>query len=468
MKVILKKIKPFDFEPMHASITEVYDASVYEGRIARALDLAKKHGFSHLLVYADREHFANVHYFTGFDPRFEEALLLLTEGKKPLLLVGNEGYSYVTVIPFAIDIMLYYNFNLAGMPRFEESIDSIQEAYEQVGIDRESRVGLIGWKFYEDSDGVEGRFISDVPNYIVESVKARVDAKNVENVTHFLSSASEGLRSDLEAVELAALEVAGTMTSRGVYNLMKNLRAGQREIEAGANLQLNGNPMVAHPNINFTLPSIRQGLASPKENTLEYGSVWNVGLGYRGAMVARTGVYCASEDEVKEEYKDVWQKAYVPYFKVMAIWYETVAIGVTGKHVVEKIQREVPEFKNLGISFNFGHLSHSEEWTDGLFTLTKGIPLRSGMLIQCDIIANPPGLPGVHIEDGLALADEKLRAELAEKHPESWARIEQRRTMMKEVLGIDISDDILPFSDIQGAFHPWAANLEYVMALDKH
>lgn len=71
--------------------------------------------------------------------------------------------------------------------------------------------------------------------------------------------------------------------------------------------------------------------------------------------------------------------------RVMAIWYETVAIGVTGKHVVEKIQREVPEFKNLGISFNFGHLSHSEEWTDGLFTLTKGIPLRSGMLIQCDI-----------------------------------------------------------------------------------
>ena len=88
------------------------------------------------------------------------------------------------------------------------------------------------------------------------------------------------------------------------------------------------------------------------------------------------------------------------------------------------------------------------------------------MAIQCDIISNPPGLPGVHIEDGLALADAKLRGELKANFPESWQRIEQRRKMMKEVLGINISDDILPFSDIQGVFHPWAANLETIMAIE--
>lgn len=466
MKVVLKKIKPLEFETLHSSITEVYDGSLYEARIERALNLAKQEGLSHLVVYADREHFANLHYFTGFDPRFEEALLLLTEGKKPLLLVGNEGFSYCKVISFDIDIMLYYNFNLAGMPRFEETIDSIQEAFDKIEINEESRVGLVGWKFYDDCEGLDGRYIYDVPHYIVESLKKRVKEGRIENATSLLSCASKGLRSNLEAQELAVLEVAGTMTSRGIYNLMKNLKPGIREIEAAANLNLNGNPLVAHPNVNFTLPGIRQGLASPKENKLEYGSVWNAGLGYRGAMVARTGVFCASSDEVKEEFKDVWEKAYIPYFKIMAVWYETVAIGVTGKHVVETIQRKVPEYENLGIALNFGHLTHSEEWTDGLFTLTKGIPLRSGMAIQCDIISNPPGLPGVHVEDGLALADEKLRAQIKADFPESWQRIEQRRKMMKEVLGINISDDILPFSDIQGVFHPWAANLETIMAIE--
>src|SRR5262249_18321563 len=30
-----------------------------------------------IVVYADREHFANLAFFSGFDPRFEEAILVL-------------------------------------------------------------------------------------------------------------------------------------------------------------------------------------------------------------------------------------------------------------------------------------------------------------------------------------------------------------------------------------------------------
>ena len=32
---------------------------------------------THLVVYGDREHFANLAYLTGFDPRFEEAVLIV-------------------------------------------------------------------------------------------------------------------------------------------------------------------------------------------------------------------------------------------------------------------------------------------------------------------------------------------------------------------------------------------------------
>src|SRR5579859_3311278 len=55
---------------------------------------------THTIVYGDREHFANLAYLTHFDPRFEEALLILTqEERSPLLLVGNECEGYVGVSP---------------------------------------------------------------------------------------------------------------------------------------------------------------------------------------------------------------------------------------------------------------------------------------------------------------------------------------------------------------------------------
>lgn len=43
------------------------------------------------VVNGDREHNANLLFLSGFDPRFEEALLLLEPGDQRVLVVGNEG-----------------------------------------------------------------------------------------------------------------------------------------------------------------------------------------------------------------------------------------------------------------------------------------------------------------------------------------------------------------------------------------
>src|SRR5271168_1169931 len=67
----------------------VIPAATYEARIAAARQRSAAAGYDVLLVYADREHFANLAYLTGFDPRFEEALLILTQDRATLL-VGNE------------------------------------------------------------------------------------------------------------------------------------------------------------------------------------------------------------------------------------------------------------------------------------------------------------------------------------------------------------------------------------------
>ena len=48
--------------------------------------------YDHLVVWGDREHSANLAYLTGFDPRFEEALLIVGTSGDPALLVGNECY----------------------------------------------------------------------------------------------------------------------------------------------------------------------------------------------------------------------------------------------------------------------------------------------------------------------------------------------------------------------------------------
>ncbi len=58
--------------------------------LARLRERADASGYDRLVVYADREHSANLAYLTGFDPRFEEAVLVLGPADEPAILVGNE------------------------------------------------------------------------------------------------------------------------------------------------------------------------------------------------------------------------------------------------------------------------------------------------------------------------------------------------------------------------------------------
>ena len=68
---------------------------IYINRLARLRERCKG-DFSHMFVYGDREHGANIAYLTGFDPRFEEAALVVDiEGDEQWIMVGNEGMGYL-------------------------------------------------------------------------------------------------------------------------------------------------------------------------------------------------------------------------------------------------------------------------------------------------------------------------------------------------------------------------------------
>jgi hypothetical protein len=64
--------------------------SEIEERLRKCRELMNVRKLTHLIVYGDREHFANLMYLTHFDPKFEEALLIINHDQNPLILVGQE------------------------------------------------------------------------------------------------------------------------------------------------------------------------------------------------------------------------------------------------------------------------------------------------------------------------------------------------------------------------------------------
>ncbi|MDR0496147.1 MAG: hypothetical protein LBH42_00880 [Treponema sp.] len=456
-------VPPFPKEKIHESIVHIADAQTYKKRITNAMEMAlSRYGTTHLVIYGDREHFANIHYFTGYDPRFEEAILILSQNKEPLILVGNEGLNYSEIIPYPIKKVLFQSLSLAGQPR-EKNRTVLGKTIEEAGIGKSSVVGIVGVKYYVAEEVEDYQHTIDIPHFIVKALETH--GCQLLNVTDIMIHPGYGLRTCLDIDEMAVLELAATKTSRSVYNVMTNLKPEMSEIEASACFELDGDPLVAHPNLNFTLEGARRGLVSPGNHRLRYGSVFNIGLGYRSSMVARTALYARDAKDIPSEWSDIMEKIYKPYFHVIVHWYENIRIGATGKSILAHIREQVPEYDELGIGLNPGHLIHNDEWTSSIFTDTGEYTIKNGMSIQCDIIACPAKYPGIHIEDGLIMADADTRRQFSEKYPESWKRIQARRKLMKENLNIQINDEVLPLSDLQGCLSPWTVNPHSVLAV---
>jgi hypothetical protein len=94
------------------------------------------------------------------------------------------------------------------------------------------------------------------------------------------------------------------------------------------------------------------------------------------------------------------------------------------------------------------------------------IELRSGTALQCDIIPTT-GTPyfTTNIEDGVALADESLRAAFAAAYPQAWERVQARRRFMTEALGIELHPDVLPFSNLASHLTPFLLRVDKAMTI---
>lgn len=430
---------------------------VYQSRLERLRLLMHKYAYDRLVVYADREHSANLAYLTGFDPRFEEALLIVGPSGEPKILVGNECVGMAEAAPLTVRVELFQDLSLPGQPRHRSR--PLVAILTDEGITDGSRIGVIGWKSYGTPQ------MMDAPSYLVDQLRERTGATGVvENSTDLLINAAGGLRVINEVEQLAFFEWAACQTSQGVRQLLFGLQPGMTEREAVKLLEWNGMPLSCHLMLTAG-DRASLGLLSPGDRRIERGDRFTVAFGIWGALNCRAGFVVEEADELPEGMRDYVERLVGPYFETVAEWYGALRIGQKGGVLQEIVERRLGD-PFFGIFLNPGHQIHLDEWVNSPISPGSDIELRSGMAFQVDIIpATGTDYFTTNIEDGVALADEGLRLQLAERYPQAWARIQKRRSFMQGSLGITLHPEVLPFSNIPAYLPPFLLRPKQVMTL---
>ena len=432
-------------------------ATLYAERLARLRERATDRGLEVVVVYADREHSANVAYLTGFDPRFEEAILVVGPAGDPAILVGNECFGMAGAAPLPLRRHLFQDLSLPSQPRNRSR--SLPEILGDEGVRAGSHVGVVGWKTYGDAARM------DAPSYLVDELRALAGAAGrVENATDLLIDAGAGLRAINEVEQLAAFEHASCQTSQGVRNLLFGLRPGMTEREAVRLLDWNGSPLSCHLMLSSG-PRSSLGLLSPGDRVIERGDRFTVAFGIWGALNCRAGFVVAEATELPAGIGDYVDRLVGPYFEAIAEWYGALRIGQTGGALQDIVDRRLGD-PFFGIFLNPGHQLHLDEWVNSPISPGSIMELRSGMCFQVDVIpATGTDYFTTNIEDGVALADDALRAAFAASYPDAWARIEARRAFMADALGIELHSDVLPFSNIPAYLPPFLLRPDRAMTL---
>jgi hypothetical protein len=456
-KAVLTQIALPDFGL--PTVEPVLHRSLYQARIDRLRSAMVARGLDAVVIYGDREHVANISWATGYDPRFEEALFVLTLDRRPTLFAGNEGYPYAEIAAGDFDRVLWQQLSLMGQPRGQDK--GLAPLLQQAGLRPGMAIGLAGWKGFEDEAGRYDPDWFETPHYLVSTLKSFGPVRNIADI---LMNPVNGLRILNEADQLARFEYASTLSSQGIKNFVLGAKPGMTEYEACRNLELNGFPLAVHVNMAAG-PKAKYGLPSPSTRVMEQGDPIVVGFGLMGALNCRAGFLARDESDVPTGIRDYVQKLVIPYFTSAVAWYETIGIGITGGEVFDRVMTHVGD-AFFGVGLNPGHYIHLDEWVHSPMKKNSTIKLRSGMALQCDIIpATGTDYFMSNIEDGIALADANLRDALARNYPEAWARIQARRSFMIDVLGIKLKPEVLPFSNMAAWLPPFWLSPQMAIAM---
>ena len=434
MKIDLKSI------PMPAfHFPEIIPAIPVEEYDRRLAALVQAAGTDWVIVYADREHAANLTWLVNYDPRFEEALLVLGYAGQRTLIVGNEGLGYIPIVPVDLDVELCQTLSLNSQPR--GTAPRLKDVLSKIGLSIGQSASLVGWKYLESFESNDSTAPAFFPAFFVDVVRSLLGPSgSISDGTTLLMHPEIGLRNINSVDQIAAFEWAARTSSAAVFNILNHTRPGMSEMQAIQLMRYAGQPLSMHP-IFVSGKGEINGLRSASSKLIEYGDAVSTGLGYWGSLCCRAGMMLGQPDS------DFFQQVAAPYFRVVATWYQTLRIGIPGGEVFQAVE-DAFDGSGMHSMLNPGHLTSYEEWTSSPICPDNPQRVRSGMVFQSDIIPTPvPTGWLMNCEDTVAVADASLRAEIKTKYPQLWMRVQNRRQLMIDALGIQISEELLPLTD---------------------
>jgi hypothetical protein len=437
----------------------------FQLRIEAARARMEQSKLSHLVVYGDREHFANLAYLVGFDPRFEEALAVLRPEGRPLLLIGNEGEGYLPVSSLYTSGELrterFQPFSLLNQPRDGSRL--IREIFAAEGIAEGARVGCVGWKYFSDREHPDPVHAIEVPAYLVDTLRDLAGRDNVINAAAIFMNPDDGLRAFCSPAELAYFEFTGVLASEGIKRMIWGMREGMLDYDVVRSAGYNGEPLACH--ITFVTAGNRSyPLSGPIGARIRKGDPLSANISYWGSNSCRAGWIARSAKDLASGARDYVENFAGPYFSVMAEWFRKCRIGVEGQELYRVVQENLPSEK-YRIFLNPGHLIHLDEWLSSPIYPGSGVRLRSGMALQVDVIPSSDIYFSTRVEDGIVLADRSLRRQIQEQHPECYERCQKRREFMTGILGIELPEEIMPLSNIPAIVPPYFLNPGTILAL---
>ncbi len=456
MEVRISNSDAFFFEETKAERIE-FGAQDYEQRLDLLVRKINEENLDAAIIYGDREHFANIEYFSSYDCRFEEALLIVGKDGGRTIIVGNEGWGYSFQIPYRINRLLYQNFSLQGQPRNKSC--SLISVMEDAGLRSGMKVGLIGYKYFYGEYFDDPEHTYDIPAYIVDTISSLLGSDSMKNVTEWLTGFG-GIRLKLRtAKEIAWAEYNAVKCSRVLLNILKGLREGLGESEAVRNGAFDFTPQCMFGLANFGPEHVAIGLRSSNDRKLNVGEVIGVCYGIRGSLCSRNGVAAYDEASYSDELRPHLEDFYKPYWSAVATWLESVKEGAFAGEVYEKAMSILGDEK-FHVTLNPGHNIGTDEWVNSPFFPGSDVILESGTYLQSDMIGSDsaPVMSAI-CEDTIIIAGKELRDSLKREYPDVYSRIIRRQQKLRELVGISFDESVLPLCNITGVYFPFMLNL---------
>lgn len=412
--------------------------ATYAARLDSLREWLARERHTHFLVYGDREHFANLLWLAGLDPRFEESFLVLPLHGEPLLAVGNECASYAPASPAVaaglVSTRVVPELSLPDQPPFSDL--TISGVLREAGIESHSRVAVAGWKPATSGPAV--------PAHILDPLRFAAGWENVIEASRELLRR----RAICSLEEIAYFEFTNALASDGMRRVIHAVTPGALDYELLAHAAYPGVPLGCH--MTLKCGANTHSLASARGERVIRGGRFSCGICYWGANVCRAGWVAESPDDLPRDARDYLAAFAFPYFEAMAAWFDNLRIGSPASVLHRAVATHFGPVK-----LNAGHLIHYDEWLSSPVGENGTEPLQSGMLMQSDVIPSHPVYYSTRMEDAYLLASPELRRQLAAQHPGLLARCLARRDFMRNVLGLPITDDVLPFSNIPGLIAPF-------------